>query len=157
MPGSWKPNEFPDLVPERHTVTSKRTTRYNCIAWSVGLSDKQWWPDPWGVGAWFPGVPRAITLDAFARGYASVGYQPCDDGRFEIGFEKIALYAKAGPSGPMPTHAAYQLVNGKWTSKLGSLEDIEHSAEADLNGTLYGQPIKYFRRPRRNRPDPPAE
>ncbi|NET26084.1 hypothetical protein [Okeania sp. SIO1I7] len=36
-----------------------------------------------------------------------------------------------------PTHAVRQLANGKWASKLGWLEDIEHELDA-LNGDRYG-------------------
>jgi hypothetical protein len=37
-------------------------------------------------------------------------------------FQKIAIYMKYGK----PCHAARQLSNGKWSSKLGGWEDIEH-------------------------------
>ncbi|TAF36353.1 MAG: hypothetical protein EAZ69_10585 [Oscillatoriales cyanobacterium] len=40
-------------------------------------------------------------------------------------------------SNGIPTHAARQLANGKWTSKLGWLEDIEHELDG-LTGDRYG-------------------
>jgi hypothetical protein len=36
-----------------------------------------------------------------------------------------------------PTHAARQLPNGKWTSKLGRWQDIEHELDG-LVGEMYG-------------------
>jgi hypothetical protein len=36
-----------------------------------------------------------------------------------------------------PTHAAQQLSNGKWTSKLGRWQDIEHELDG-LVGEMYG-------------------
>ncbi|MCI0637958.1 MAG: hypothetical protein L0Y72_23715 [Gemmataceae bacterium] len=37
----------------------------------------------------------------------------------------------------MPTHAARQLPTGRWSSKLGPSEDIEHDLHA-LEGEIYG-------------------
>ncbi len=37
----------------------------------------------------------------------------------------------------VPEHAARQLANGRWTSKLGRAEDIEHQLH-DLEGEVYG-------------------
>jgi hypothetical protein len=48
--------------------------------------------------------------------------------------EKIALFADAQGK---PTHVARQLVNGRWRSKLGKREDLEHALH-DLTGTVYG-------------------
>jgi hypothetical protein len=61
---------------------------------------------------------------------------PCEGSGLEVGFEKIALYAL--PDGE-PTHAARQLLSGKWTSKLGRWQDIEHELEGlvcDRYGTV---------------------
>jgi hypothetical protein len=58
--------------------------------------------------------------------------------------EKVALHAKHG----CPTHIARQLPNGRWTSKLGRWEDIEHD-EFDLTGNgldEYGDIAQYFKR-----------
>jgi hypothetical protein len=60
----------------------------------------------------------------------------------EVGFEKIALYAT--PDGE-PTHAARQLLNGKWTSKLGRWQDIEHELDG-LVGELYGTVRRILKR-----------
>jgi hypothetical protein len=53
------------------------------------------------------------------------------------GLEKIALFADANG---LPTHAARQLANGRWTSKLGKAEDIEHELR-DLEGNFYGSVV----------------
>ena len=52
----------------------------------------------------------------------------------ESGFIKIALYERNGHW----KHAARQLPNGKWTSKLGPDEDIEHDDPECLCGQNYG-------------------
>jgi hypothetical protein len=156
MPGSWPPQDFPTLTDlDWVAPPSPATRRYNCIAWSIGRSDRKWWPDPWGVGVWFAS-PRAVTVAGFIIGYRTIGYDLCPDGTLEPGVEKIALYAKLGPLGDlMPTHAAYQLDTGHWTSKLGDCEDIEHFQTDKLHGPQYGGVTLYLRRPRQLRPPPP--
>jgi hypothetical protein len=61
----------------------------------------------------------------------------------EPGLEKIAIFAKGG----RPTHAARQLGSGRWTSKLGRAEDIEHDLRA-LEGEAYGAVAFFLQRPR---------
>ena len=45
----------------------------------------------------------------------------------------------------IPVHAARQLSTGKWTSKLGALEDIEHELDG-LMGERYGKVGKILKR-----------
>ena len=61
--------------------------------------------------------------------FRSLGFVMRDDGDHEIGLEKIALYATDDDE---YTHVARQLPSGKWTSKLGGLEDIEHDLPDDV-------------------------
>ena len=56
--------------------------------------------------------------------------------RYDPGKEKIALYAY--PDSEEWTHAARQLANGLWTSKLGPSFDISHSTPYTIQGRLYG-------------------
>jgi hypothetical protein len=108
-----------------------------------------WWPDSAYVYYWPPNVPREITIDAFIRAYETIGYTVCLDGELEAGFEKIALYAKRFPWGDVePTHAARQLPDGKWTSKLGPCEDITHTGVTDVNGPGYGTNVQFLKRPK---------
>ena len=67
--------------------------------------------------------------------FLAAGYELCGDGNLEDGYEKIAIYAKDGE----PTHAARQLGDGRWTSKLGKYEDIEHDSLDALNGEGFGE------------------
>lgn len=69
-------------------------------------------------------------------------YKPCEDGALEDGFEKVAIYALSF----IVTHMARQLASGRWTSKLGELEDIEHASPAELEGQKYGTVVQYMRR-----------
>jgi hypothetical protein len=70
---------------------------------------------------------------------------PCRDleftRRFEEGYEKVALFALLGA----PKHAARQVPGGRWTSKLGEREDIEHELHA-LTGQVYGSVARVLKR-----------
>ena len=69
-------------------------------------------------------------------------FQVCEEGPLEHGCQRIALYAKDGEF----THVAVQLPSGRWSSKLGELEDIEHDTLEVLSGASYGIPIMFMRR-----------
>jgi hypothetical protein len=134
--------DFPDLHPNLHLITSPPTQEYNCIAWAAGDSETWWWPDEMGTSYWPSNTPRERTLLAFQLAYSTIGYVPCEDAGREDGFEKIALYADSEG----PTHAARQLPDGRWTSKLGRMEDIEHATLECLCNSHYGNVIAYMKR-----------
>jgi hypothetical protein len=131
---------LPNLSVENYRITSPTSWQYNCIAWAVGISDSWWWPVPGRF--WPPDVPREETLDAFIAALGSRGFSSCSSSEFELGLEKIALYSM----GTVPTHAARQLSNGWWTSKLGPSFDIEHGNLEALAGGVYGDPVAFLRR-----------
>lgn len=81
-------------------------------------------------------------MEAFEEWFTSESWEETDNPDFEIGFEKIALYAKDGE----PTHAARLLNNGLWTSKLGASIDISHQL-SDLDGPVYGTVIRIYKKP----------
>ena len=96
---------------------------------------------------WPRGVSREISLPAFLDVFLTLGYEECQDADLEAGYEKVALFAKLNTSGNLePTHAAKQLPDGRWTSKLGPLEDIEHDEVEDVSGPSYGEPVQFMRR-----------
>jgi hypothetical protein len=135
---------FPGLRGPAYQVTSPPDAVYNCIAWAAGATDIWWWPigDPQRVH-WPAGVPREETLEALREAFATLGYAICDHSELEPGHEKVALFTNAVGC---PTHAARQLCTGRWTSKLGQLEDIEHALR-DLEGTEYGAVVLVMKRP----------
>ena len=136
---------FPNLNNQNHHVTSPPTPRYNCFAWAAEEDNRFWDPN----GGWWPaGIPRDLSINAFVQAYSTVGYVQCADGTHDPGVEKIAIYAKNVPGfGQQPTHAARQLPNGRWTSKLGKNVDIEHTTlEAIADGT-YGSVVLFMSRP----------
>jgi hypothetical protein len=130
---------FPRLTPENHRVTSPETAEYNCIAWAAHATAHCWQP---GVHWPGPAEPDDYGIEALQEAFRTLGFEPCMDGSLESGFEKVALYGDQ----VFYTHAARQLPNGKWTSKLGEAEDIEHDAPEDVAFGVYGQVVQFMRR-----------
>ena len=87
-----------------------------------------------GTDTWPVGVPREENVGAFILAFGTLGYSPCETGELEVGHEKVALYALDG----RPTHAARQLPDGKWTSKLGPGPVITHTTPRGVEGPVYG-------------------
>lgn len=136
---------WPGLTRVAYSVSSPADRSYNCVAWAAGDVKRWWWPDPLEVAFWPEPLPRAQTLDAFARAFALFGYVVSETPAYEIGFEKIAVFASNDGT---PKHVARQLSNGKWTSKLGRSVDIEHETLDGLQGQTYGDPVLFLKRRR---------
>ncbi len=131
---------FPNLQRSAYRVTSPSAEAYNCLAWAAGRDD-EWW-DPAPRRSWPDDVPRQPTIENLIRVFEHVGFVCCDDGGLEAGFEKIAIYGDENEY----EHAAKQLPSGKWTSKLGADEDIEHETTDALEGVQYGRVLRFMKR-----------
>jgi hypothetical protein len=134
----------PGLRGRAYQVTGSPDADYNCIAWAAGVTDT-WW-SPTGrrqQSHWPAGVPRQETVTAVQAAFASLGYAVCDHAELEPGHEKVALFHNPARR---RVHAARQLQNGRWTSKLGILERIEHALR-DLECASYGAVVLVMKRP----------
>jgi len=122
----------PGLAGSGYEVTSEISDTYNCIAWAAG-DNTVWWSHTPG-NYWPPGVPRSSEASALVQVFQSLGFVTCEDEEIESGFEKVAIFALSGEW----THAARQLEDGQWTSKVGQFEDITHPQLENLSGGIYG-------------------
>jgi type VI secretion system secreted protein VgrG len=135
---------FPNLG-EQYEVLAPRTPRYNCIAWSAGITNRWEWPAPNG---------RKATVRDFDQFYARFGYRRVRtlDYRVQPGVDKVVLYGHVRRGQPIePTHAARQAPNGTWTSKLGKAPLIRHLTPDSVNGAGpngYGRPVAVYVRVR---------
>jgi len=137
-----KEQRWPHLVSEGYTVSSTATWDYNCIAFAAGVETEWWWPDADGQAKWPASVKREERLERFAEAFETLGYQVCEGDLLEPGYEKIAIYVREG----VPTHAAKQLPDGTWKSKLGSWEDIEHRTLKAVEDYVYGKAVLCLKR-----------
>jgi len=136
-----KESAFPLLRRDLYIVTSPVDFAYNCIAHAAGCNNKHWWPVK-AVGVDWPINRFDETIDCFIEAFATQGYKVCEkqDTTLESKTEKIALYVDMAGE---PTHAARQLENGNWTSKLGEWEDIEHATLESLEGDVVNRQLGY--------------
>ena len=135
---------FPKLTTANHRITSKRDIYYNCVAWAMDENHRWWQPHQ---GYYWPGQLLPTTEEPSVEDIQSVfemfGYEPCGMmTKPEDGYQKIAIYS----AGDRFTHVAKLLGNGWWASKLGDLEDIEHSSLHALEGGIYGLVARIMRR-----------
>lgn len=130
---------FPDLYGSGYRITSQVSLEYKCVAWALRIIN-QWWSHD---GVWLDSVPRSLEASALTQLFEAFGYAVCDIPDREPGYDKVALYALDGEW----QHAARQLENGQWTSKLGPFEDITHPAPEDVAGEVFGEVHCIMRRP----------
>lgn len=144
--------EFPNLSGAEWCLKSPWDDTYTCIAWAAGGTDRTWWPGKdyyWPPGLPVIDPPEIAPTEYFIQGFGTLGYKPCDSSTFEIGYQKVAIYANEIGV----THMARQHFAGRgWLSKLGSLEDIRHSSLTDVEGSTaalagqYGEVVQILKR-----------
>lgn len=140
---------YPHLKDRGIEVKSLPTLEYNCIAWSLAVSDKWLWPKTPDAPSklvsrntsnngtsWSSPKKQDPTLEVFYDFYARKGFFPSkngEDGRLEKGKTKIVLYVYPSKNGETwVDHASRQLPNGQWASKLGEDVDIIHPFPRDM-------------------------
>jgi hypothetical protein len=95
-------------------------------------------------------VRRGADLPCYIAAFSTLGYEPCGSGMCEEGYEKLAIYVD---NDGFPIHMARQLLNGEWSSKLGTWIDITHELDGltgtpTESGTPYGSIAQFLRRSR---------
>jgi hypothetical protein len=133
---------FPDLSRADFRIIAPASVEYNSFAAAAGDRKRWWEPDQFGMYYWPSKVMRAHSQRAFIEAYTAIGYEECVHSAREIGLEKIAFYGEPGSG---PRHAAYQLSNGLWVSKLGRMEEIAHPLKT-IEGDAFGQAILFMQR-----------
>ena len=115
---------FPNL--RVWNVTAPSTRSYNCISWTVGVTNVWLWP--------------GSSVAAFDTFYAGYGWSPSSNGNREYRKRKIALWA----IGSACQHGSLEYTACDWhESKCGSLERIIHD-KYQMQGGSYGNIIKYY-------------
>jgi hypothetical protein len=115
---------FPNL--RNFHITAPASVNYNCIAWSVGITNQWIWP--------------GNTVAVFDKFYKSHGWKPSANGRREYQKRKVALWADTSGC----THGSRETYDCDWhESKCGSAERIMHD-KFQMQGGFYGKIIKYY-------------
>ncbi len=135
---------FPKLLNDNSfEVTSKASPNYNCIAWAC-MYDERWIQPPYlgkpnldCVVWWPPEIPEGIEPEYLKSLFEYHGYIECNSSKREEGYRKVALFFNEQTN--EWTHAARELNNGCWTSKLGTFNDIQHSTPETIENDDYGK------------------
>ena len=131
---------FPNLSGENFQIVGVCTEQYNCIAYAAGDTTRRWWPN--GIDYWPSWATGNNRMESLMEALAGLGYEKCADGKVEDGYQKIVLYGFQGSF----EHAAVQMPNGRWHSKMGQGPQIEHHSPESLSGGPYGDAMIYMRR-----------
>lgn len=131
---------FPNLKPGNYGRTSDPTDTYNCIAYAAGDTNR-WWDS---YSYWPAECVKCSDFNClFGMFLKALGYAKCENGDLENGVEKVAIFADGRDHW---THAARQLGDGWWVSKLGIDVDITHETPEALEGTSYGRVVLFLKR-----------
>ena len=131
---------FPKLSSEGFEIIEQASERYNCIAYAVGDTGS-WWDDN-EKHYWPAHATRSNSIESLKEMFAGLGFEQCHDSRIEDGYQKVALYEEQS----VWKHAAVQMPNGRWRSKMGQGPVIEHLSPESLSGGPYGNATIYIRR-----------
>jgi hypothetical protein len=118
-------------------TTSGQSGLYNCIAHSVQMVLTYIWPDEDEEYSWPPNLDRNDHIDTFVKFYRACGFEPCSDASLEQAYEKVILYGVD----KTVLHAARQLPDGSWTSKVGDLTDVMHVTPNVVTSHRNGTPM----------------
>ena len=131
---------FPNLSGEDFEVVDQPSDSYNCIAYAANDISQRW--DPNTGNYWPPWAPGNNLVNSLKQVFEGLGYEECEDSHLEDGYLKVALYEEQGET----KHAAVQMPNGHWRSKLGYGPVIEHRSPESLSGGMYGEATVFMRR-----------
>lgn len=118
--------------------TSVQTWDYNCVMWSLNIDDD--WKDFFYTEDGY--VSPDQSINPYINFFKERGFQICENGELEPGQTKICIYSKNG----IFSHVSRLMENGRWASKMGNYEDIEHLSEFDVSGIGYGKPETYMKK-----------
>jgi hypothetical protein len=135
---------LPGLVGTGWSEESIATDIYNCIAFAFGDTQNWWWPGKGFGRYWPPGFPNDDSVVTLVKIFGAHGYFVCDSQEPESGYEKVVIYARDGKI----KHASRQLRSGRWASKLGEEQDIEHERAEHAECSAYGTVEQLLRRKR---------
>jgi hypothetical protein len=116
---------FPSLDVNRAVVTGEVSTVYNCISWTVGVTNRWLWPGN-----------SLANFDTFYRGF---GFVRAGDGT--IAAWGLATSNMTHGSVTGPGHGP------RWESKCGSDLRIQHGL-GELVSSSYGHVVAFYRRSR---------
>ncbi|MDT4292376.1 hypothetical protein RO575_22650 [Methylomonas sp. MO1] len=112
---------FPNLDVNAAVVTGEPTQTYNCISWTLGVTDRWLWP--------------GASIASFDTFYRQWGFS-------RSGSRHIAAW---GSSASSMTHGCVSGSCPRWESKCGNSLSIQHGL-TELEGANYGRVSAFYNR-----------
>jgi hypothetical protein len=136
----------PQLTEKNCRKIADSDSRYNCLAFAAGDTDHVWDPGIDQGYYWPPTAPQEGTIRAWVEALRCVGFGGYDGRAADLTptLVKVVIFGRAFQA----THAARQLKDGRWASKLGDWEAMEHDTPELLEGPSYGTIQIFMSRPR---------
>ena len=127
-------NKSYPLLTEFELYDDSEDDNYNCISYSVGVTDRGFWPIEGCDDCWYGN--SEVSVESFDLFYKKYGFEKCNfiDVLHDKNYTKVALFLKNGK----PTHASIQIDNDWWESKIGQLGIIKHYL-FELECEIYGE------------------
>ncbi len=135
-PRLWRTysQQFPNLPME---MVAPANERYNCIAWSVGISDRWVWDE-----IDYDGNGNS-SYSEFVKFYQKRGYTPTSSEKNA----DVALLGHRNGYRVQVKHAARKDFDSNfWLSKMGQGGIIRHQNLEVFEGTPYGEVLMLFRK-----------
>ena len=129
---------FPNLNGNNFRHTSDFTDDYNCVAWATEIEDDWVQFPPYNTEDDY-----SDSVNSYIDYFTKLGFELTKDIRLEKGVAKIAIYTNEVNEFK---HVARQLADGRWASKIGNWEDIEHTTLDAIAGGSYGNHNIYMQR-----------
>ncbi len=117
---------WPRLNVNNAVVTGEETRQYNCLAWTLGITNAWVWP--WGG--------RNATKAEFNTLYRNYGFSPASSG--EVAAFGLSLNSMTHGSISGTGHGP------RWESKCGAWLRIQHGLGELEGGSVYGNVISFY-------------
>ena len=140
---------FP-LLTDYELIQNSENNKYNCVSHTLNIKDKWIWPyleDEIYIRKYnsYWTVKNEISKESFDEFYEYHGFEKLDllDFFYDPKYIKVALYTNKG----IPTHAAIQVDEFFWESKIGELGIIKHDL-FEIEDDVYGKVTQIYKKPK---------
>ncbi len=125
-------NQFPHL---NYEVVDRYTKAYNCIAFTIGVTDRWVWNE---VDLNENGTASYLE---FIRFYQKHGYTPTFDDDKAV----ICIYGIISKLGEISVKHGARKIDNMWYSKMGSGSLLRHKNLDVFRDSSYGEPLMKFK------------
>ena len=118
-------------------IPNTKDDNYNCVGYSLEINEFV----SHHIGRyWIDSIERSGSINNLIKVFEYFGFERSDSS-VEEGYKKIVIYGNRG----FASHAAIQLDDIWYQSKMGEYEICKHKLEA-IEGILYGYPKVWMKK-----------